>query len=413
MEQKEMIAVAEQVVGAALNEETLRSVFSEEIQKHLKPLDAEDVIIGDVPDEQMRDKGVTFSQFLGDMARHMAGGSHPKLGSGLKYLKPEQLIFRQAAQDAVTKDLYEGTTTTGGYLVPTEESRELLNIATEMFSVIPGLCRQIPMRTNQITFPTLTSGLTGYWVPEAGSTSTLGVTPDGTGQATGEKIRSDIVVGQMAITAYVYAVVVAVSNQLLDDSDPAIDMVLRNLFAETLGDGYDTACLLGAGSTTDPITGMNSKCTTNALQAGAQFDFDDIVDLIFNCLHQDAKQNPAIIGNTYAEKVLLKVKDDNKQYIYKSPRETGSVPSVWGHDYRRNGNILNTYGTNSDKTRLFAGDFGKHGYAGRRMGITIMANPYAEPYFSYNQTAFRAEFRVGFNVDHEKYFAKMDGVPTT
>jgi HK97 family phage major capsid protein len=410
MEKNEIIAVVEQAIGAALNEEAFGSIIDAKLAEALKPLDKKHVIIGELPDEQMRDKGVTFSQFLGDMAREMAGGSHPKLGRGLKHMKPEQLVFVGDKGEAQTKDLYEGTDSTGGYLVPTEESRELLNLATEQFSVIPGLCRQIPMRINQITFPTLTSGLTGYWVPEA--TTTLGVTPDGTGQASGEKLRSSIGLGQMAITAHVFAVVVAVSNQLLDDSDPSVDQILRALFAETLGDGFDTACLLGAGSSTDPITGLNSKITTNALQAGAQFNYDDIIDLIFSTLDYDAKSMPVIIGNTKAERVLLKVKDSDNQYIYKSPREGASVPTVWGHNYYRNGNILNTYGTNSDKTRLFLGDFGKHGYAGRRMGVTIMANPYAEPYFSYNQVAFRAEFRVGFNVDAEKYFSKMDGVPT-
>jgi len=410
MDQREIIETIEKTIDLALNEETIKKFVDDGLKKALEPLKKDQVIIGDMPDEQMRDKGVTFSQFLGDMARHMAGGNHPKLGSGLKFLKPEQLVFFEGMEDARSKDLYEGTTTTGGYLVPTEESRELINIATEMFSVIPGLCRQVPMRTNQITFPTLTSGLTGYWVPEA--TTTLGVTPDGTAQSSGEKIRSDIVVGQMAITAYVYAVVVAVSNQLLDDSDPQIDLILRNLFAETLGDGWDTACLLGAGTATDPITGLNTRCTTNALLAGAQFDFDDILDLCYAPLHQDSKSQVQILGNTYAELVLLKVKDDENQYIYKAPVSDGATPTIWGRPYYRNGNILNTYGTNSDKTRLFAGDFRRHGYAGRRMGITIMANPYAEPYFSYNQTAFRAEFRVGFNVDHEKYFSKMDGVPT-
>lgn len=412
MEQKEMITLMEEAIGKHLNEEAIGTLIDARLQKALEPIKRSEVILGEIPDEQTRDENVTFSQWLGDITRHMAGGSHPKLGSGLKWLKPEQLAFKEPAGGA-KKDLYEGSTTAGGYLVPTEESRELLDVQAQKWNVIPALCRQVPMMTNQITFPTLTSGLTGYWVPEAGSTSTLGKDVDGSQQSIGEKIRSDITTGQMAIVAHVYAVVVVVSNQLLDDSDPAVDMVLRNLFSETLFDGWDTACLMGAGTTTDPITGLNSKITTNALQAGAQFNFDDITDLVFACLHQDTRQMPQIIGNTYAEQVLRKVKDDDGQYLYKTPREDGAMPTIWGYTYNRDGNILNTYGTNNNKTRLFAGDFARHGYAGKRMGVTIMANPFAEPYFSFNQTAYRAEFRVGFNVDDERFFAKMDGVPTS
>nr|BDD47306.1 hypothetical protein 9 [bacterium] len=415
MEKKEIIEVIEKTVGECFNEDTYKKYVDDALEKHLKPLDKKHVIIGELPQDQVKDESVTFSQFLGDI-RRACGGYSDNVGGALKALKEDQLVFRKAGYDmealpgGLKKDLYEGTGSAGGYLVPTEESRELINIAGESFSVVPGLCRQVPMRTNQITFPTLTSGLTAYWIPEA--TSTLGVTPDGTGQASGEKIMSNLVTGQMAITAFVCAVKVVVSNQLLDDADPMIDSILKALFAEALGDAWDTACLQGAGSTTDPITGLNSKISTNALAAGAQFNYDDLIDLIFAPLHQDSKSQVQIIGNSYSEKVLMKVKDNDGQYVYKSPREEAGTPVIWGRPFMRDGNVPSNLGTGSDETRLYSGDFRKHGYAGRRMGITVMANPYAEPYFSYNQTAFRAEFRVGFNVDHEKYFAKMDGIPT-
>ena len=415
MEKNEIIEAIEKAVGESFNEETYKKYIDDALEKHLTPLDRKHVIIGEIPQDQMADESVTFSQFLGDI-RRACGGYRDQIGGELKYLKAEQIIKRDAGYDmealpaAMKKDLYEGTGSAGGYLVPTEESRELINIAAENYSVVPGLCRQVPMRTNQITFPTLTGGLTAYWIPEA--TSTLGVTPDGTGQASGEKILSNITTDQLAITAYVCAVKVVVSNQLLDDSDPAIDAILRALFAEALGDAWDTACLQGAGSATDPITGLNSKISTNALVAGATFDWSDILDLVFKPLHQHSKSQVQILGNTYAELKLLKVKDNDGQFIYKGPRDDASTPSVWGRPYRRDGNVPSNLGVDGNETRLYSGDFRRHGYAGNRMGISIMTNPFAEPYFSYNQTAFRAEFRVGFNVDHEKYFAKMDGVPT-
>jgi len=413
MEKADMIALMEEVVGANFNEETIGAVLDEKLEKYLLPIKRADVLIGEQVQEKETEKPVTFSQFLGDLRRAAMGGR----GEPLKWMDPDNLIKADSGIDPeripadIRKDLYEGTTTTGGYLVPTEESRTLLNVAAENFSVVPGLCRPVPMRTHQITFPTLTSGLTAYWIPEA--TTTSGVTPDGTGQSSGEKILSDIVLGQMSLVAYVCAVKVVVSNQLLDDSDPQIDSILRNLFAETLGDAWDTACLQGTGAATDPITGLNSLITTNALTAGATFDFDDIIDLIFGCIDNDSKSYPSIIGNTKAEKVLMKVKDNDKQYIYKKPRERLGIPDVWGHPYHRDGNVPNTLGTNSDKTRLYGGDFGRHGYAGRRMGLIIKTNPFGEPYFSYNQTALLAEFRVGFNADSEANFSKLDGVPTT
>lgn len=415
---KTIIPIFEEVLDQKFNEETIIKIVDANpaLMKALQAVDKRQVIIGELPQELTKDEPVTFSQYLGDI-RRACGGYAEQFGGQLKFLKPEQLIVKAPDYDAghvpvnIKKDLYEGTGSAGGYLVPTEESRELINISSEMYSVVPGLCRPVPMRTHQITFPTLTGGLTMYWIPEA--TTTLGKTPDGTYQTYGEKILSDITLDQMTLIVYVAAVKVVVSNQLLDDSDPGIDAVLKALFAETLGDGWDTACLQGAGAALDPITGLNSLITTNALVAGAVFDWSDLLDLVFTPLHQDSKSQVQIIGNTYAEMVLLKVKDNDGQYIYKGPREDAATPTIWGRPYHRDGNVPSNLGTGTDETRLYAGDFKRHGYAGRRMGITVMANPYAEPYFSFNQTAFRAEFRVGFTVDHEKYFAKMDGVPTS
>lgn len=415
MDQKEIIELLEKAVGESFNEETIGKVVDERLQKALEPIDKKLVKIGELADDT-QPENVTFSQFLGDV-RRVAMQPQTPVEQSLKFLKPGQLVGAKSNinEDVLPpefkKDLSEGTNSAGGYLVPTEESRELLNVATSLYSVVPGLCRQVPMRTKQITFPTLTSGLTAYWVPEA--TATIGLTPDGTQQTSGEKYRSDVVLGQMAIIAYVCAVKVVVSNQLLDDSDPAVDEVLKVLFAETLGDAWGHACLGGAGTATDPITGLNSRITTNALQAGAVFNYDDMLDLFFGVLDNDAKANPVAIGTTKAEKKLMKIKDNDGQYVYKSPREPLGTPTVWGQPWHRDGNISNVLGTNSDETRLYAGDFRRHAFAGRRMGLIIKTNPWAEPMFSFNQTAFLAEFRVGFNVDDEKYFSKMDGVPTS
>jgi len=416
MEKTEMIEVMEEALDKRINEDTIGGVLDQKLEKYLKPVDKKDVIIGEVADKGPEEAKVGLSQFLGDIRRAAMQPQAPP-ESYLKWLKPDQILRADSGipmdrlPKSVQKDLYEGTNSAGGYLVPTEESRELLNVASELFSVIPGMCRQVPMRTHQITFPTLSSGLTAYWIPEA--TDTAGKTPSGAYQEYGEKILSNMGLGQMTLNAYVCAVKVVVSNQLLDDSDPEVDNVLRALFGETLGDAWDTACLQGAGTALDPITGLNSLITTNALAAGAVFNFDDIIDLIFGVLDNDSKAYPGIIGNTKAEKMLMKVKDEDKNYLYKKPREALGVPDVWGHPYHRDGNVPSNLGTGGNETRLYAGDFKRHGYAGRRLGLIIKTNPWGEPYFSFNQTAFLAEFRVGFTVDAEKYFAKMDGVPTT
>ncbi len=229
--------------------------------------------------------------------------------------------------------------------------------------------------------------------------------------------RSDATFGQLALTAHVLAVKVVVSNQLLDDSDPGVDQVLAGLFAETLGQAFDVACLRGAGTSGDPIRGLATQVTTNALTAAETFGFDDLADLVFR-IYQEAPfaaQVP-ILGHPKAEKVLMKLKDQYGDYLYRQPgqprAEGEAYPRVWGEPFVRDPNILTNLGTGTNQTRLFAGDFAGSALVGVRQGLVIKTNPFAEPYFSFNQTAFLAEARLGFDLATEKPFAVLGGVPT-
>lgn len=409
MEQKEMIALFEEVMDKRFNEETIGSIVDEKLKSLLEPVDKGQVRLGDQA-HQEQPKGMTFSQWLGDMARVSRGSAPIWSKDGQKdFIQAvtnidQQYLASLAPEQA--KSLYEASGAAGGYLVPTEEMRILIDLTTN-WSVVAPLCTQVPMRTNSITFPTLTSGLTAYWIPEAQSSSP-------SSQAEGVKQESTPTFSQMNITNHVLAVLVYVSNQMLDDSDPAVDGVLYNIFGKTLAKYLDIAVLRGAGTATDPVTGLANRVTTNKLQTGAQLDFDDILDLIYGVLDNSdgGTTQVDLIGHTKAERQLLKVKDNDGQYVYRRPADpTKGSPSLWGEPWHRDNNISTTLGTESDKTRIFGGDFGNHAYVGMRNQVSIRANPWGTG-FTQNQTAFLAEFRRGFQVDDESRFSLLEGVPT-
>ncbi len=70
-------------------------------------------------------------------------------------------------EPARVKDLREGATSAGGYLVAAEQAAEVLNLVPR-YSAIKSLCREVPMTAHQINFPTVAGGIAAYWVPEAG-----------------------------------------------------------------------------------------------------------------------------------------------------------------------------------------------------------------------------------------------------
>ncbi len=406
MKQAKIIELLEQATGLSLDENSLKGLIDDRLAKVLGAVEPGRVSLGGPAGP-----GVGLSKYLGDV-RRLGMGAAPKNLEAAELVSAAPALKQLAPPRA--KDLREGATTAGGYLVPGEESGEVLNLVNN-FSAIKGLCRTVPMTSHQITFPTISGGLTAYWVPEATDTETYG---QGDGAEHGEKPRSDATFGQLALTAHVLAVKVVVSNQLLDDSDPGVDAVLRNLFAETIGSAFDVACLRGAGTSTDPITGLSGKISTNAPSVSGDFSFDDVAGLIFKVYENapHAAEVP-VIGHPKAEKLLMTLKDDNGDYIYRQPgqprAEGQERPLVWGEPFVRDPNILTDLGDGTNETRLFAGDFAGSALVGLRQGLVVKTNPWAEPYFSYNQTAFLAEVRLGFNLSDEKRFAKLSAVPTS
>lgn len=402
MTEKEIIAMMEQASGQQMDENTLALLVDQRVQKALSVVEAKSVNLGQSP----VGNGPGMSNFLGDV-RRLGMGQAPR------HLSIDELV-RTAAPASLAKDLREGLSSAGGYLAPAEQGGEVLSLVNN-YSAIKGLCREVPMRSHQITFPTVSGGLTAYWVPEA--TDTEGLVPDGAHQTSGEVPGSGATFGQLAINSHMLAVKVVVSNQLLDDADPAVDQVLATLFAETIANAFDTACLRGAGSAIDPVTGLASLISTNALSVDTSFTFDDVANLIFS-VYQNAPHvaEVPVIGHAKAEKVMMNLKDSAGDYIYRQPgqprAEADNRPRVWGEPFVRDPNVLTNLGTGTNETRLFAGDFAGSAFVGVRQGLTVKTNPWAEPYFSYNQTCFLAEVRMGFAVSDEKRFAMLDGIVT-
>ncbi len=405
MTDNELVALLEEATGSALNEQAIKTLIDQRLSGALSAVQARRVSLGAQPAAKGLGSSRGFSHFLGEVRRCGLGQA-----PGSELVRVAGAEHRQLAPQKA-KDLREGLTSAGGYLVAAEQAGEVLSLVNN-FSAVKALCREVPMRSHQITFPTVSGGLTAYWVPEASDTASVDFD-----QADGHKPRSEAAFGQLAITAQVLAVKVVVSNQLLDDSDPGVDQVLMNLFAETIGQAFDLACLRGAGTALDPISGLDARIVTNALSAGSPFGFDDLAELIFK-VYENAPHAASVpvLGHPKAEKALMKLKDGQGDYIYRQPgqprAEGQSQPTVWGEPFLRDPNIAANLGAGANETRLYAGDFAASAFVGARQGLAVKTNPWAEPYFSYNQTCFLAEARLGFALSDEKRFAMLSGVPT-
>jgi HK97 family phage major capsid protein len=415
LEMKQLIERLEKRLEEPLDPEKVKALINPLVLDAIKGNKA--ALVTD-PEEVHGAPKKSFSKFLGDVKNACAEGS-----SGIGYAREKGMIpaFSRSGEmrtvlahesvknlpEELVKDMYTSSDASGGYIANPEYAREVLDVATPMWSPLVRECRQVPMRSRLMYFPTKTAGLTGYWIPETTDSTTAAT------QAQGVKQRSNLTLGQMSITAHTFAVLVAVSNQLLDDSDPAVDAYLRGLFQETLDDGLDTAILSGTGAATDPITGLDGKiAAANKLNVGGEFGYSDLLALLFSVYKNHKNPGPVpIIAHAVGEQMIEQyVVDKDGRPLLKTDFAAGGTPVIRGERIIRDGNISVALGGGSDRTRLYAGAFSKEAFLGKRSDMIVRAS--SERLMEFNQTLFLAEFRVGFNVSSGSFFAYLDGVPT-
>lgn len=298
--------------------------------------------------------------------------------------------YDMAGDTPEAKALSEGTDAAGGFLVPTEESNKLINLIKEK-SYIRQVAQIWPMRSNVLQVPIVTSGVTAYWIDESAL-----------------KTPSDPVFGQMTLTAYKLCVITIVSDELLEDSDPAVDAVLFDLFAKAIMRGEETAFMQGTGGAGDPIVGIYNTPAINTVVSGASLNLDEVSQL-FNAVEQNEGEDLKVFHSLRELSALRTMKDDNGQYIYQQPADKNVPRSIWGYDTFANKYIPINLGGPANQSYMVAGDF-NHAHIGDRKGIVIKANSGGVDWFKYDLTAFRAVKRVAFGVDDATKFARLTAI---
>jgi hypothetical protein len=160
-----------------------------------------------------------------------------------------QYIEEQKSLDTEYKALNETVATAGGFLVPTQQSTEIVDLlrAQAVVRQMPGV-RVIPMTSDTMTMPRLTGGATAYWGAE-GSTLT-------TSQQT---------FGQLRWVARKLYAVIPVTKEMMNDSNPGIEQIVREDIAAALALKEDDAFIQGSGIGETPQGILNSGINTFAL----------------------------------------------------------------------------------------------------------------------------------------------------
>jgi len=246
----------------------------------------------------------------------------------------------------------EGAPATGGYLVPTEFSYEVIRLLKDA-SPIMQLANILPMSTWKRQLPRQLTSVSVGWVTEGGTKPTTNPT-----------------FGQLEQIAKVMAAVIKCTDELLRDTAINLTAFLSELISEAMALEIERVALLGDTSAGDPFTGVIKASGVNVVSmGGASVSFDDIAELIFSMNAANSLGATIAISRTGLKK-LMKLKDNQNQYIWQPP--TGNIPAtIWNVPYVICPTIPANLGTGADCTVAVYGRFNRALLVSPREGLAV------------------------------------------
>lgn len=289
------------------------------------------------------------------------------------------MIRKRNGLASAVNALQIGADSEGGYLVPDEYERRLIdNLADE--NVLRGLCTIIRTENGDRKIPLVTSHGTASWVEEEG------LIPE-----------SDDAFGQISIGAHKLGTIIKVSDELLQDSVFDIEGYIAREFARRIGAAEEQAFISGDGSAKPfgllhDTNGAGVGVTT----AGTTFTAEEIMDLVHS-VRAVHRQNSVFLMNDSSIKALRKLKDGNGRFLWEPGLKEGQPDMLLNHKIIHSAYMPEIAA--GAKPILF-GDFSGYWIADRQGRTFQRLN---ELYAATGQVGFRATQRVdGRLVESEK-----------
>lgn len=219
-------------------------------------------------------------------------------------LKALRTNFRQ-----VENVLQEGIDAQGGYLVPEEYDRRLIDVLTEE-NIMRGLATHITT-SGEHKINIAATKPAASWIEEGGALSF--------GEATFDQIIMD---------AHKLHVAIKVTEELLYDNAFNLESYIIDQFGKAIGNAEEDAFLNGDGKS-KPL-GLFPSATVGVTTSAASVTADDIINLIYS-LKRPYRKSASFITNDQTLAVIRKLKDNNGAYLWQPSYQAGEPDRILGY----------------------------------------------------------------------------------
>lgn len=219
-------------------------------------------------------------------------------------------VMRNRTNFEVRNALQVGTDSEGGYLVPDEFERTLIQ-ALEEENIFRTLAKVINTSSGDKKIPVAASKGEASWVEEEGPI-----------------LESDDAFTQVSIGAYKLATMIKVSEELLNDSVFNLESYIAKEFARRIGAKEEEAFFIGdgAGKPTGIFNATGGATLGVTAASATAITVDEVMDLFYS-LKSPYRKKAVFVMNDATVKAIRKLKDGNGQYIWQ-PSITAGTPDT-------------------------------------------------------------------------------------
>ena len=246
----------------------------------------------------------------------------------------------------VLNALQVGTDSEGGYLVPDEFERTLVQ-ALEEENIFRQLAKVIQTSSGDRKIPVVATKGTASWIDEEGAF-----------------VESDDAFSQVSIGAYKLGTLIKVSEELMNDSIFDLESYISAEFARRIGAKEEEAFFTGDGSGKPlGILAASGGAETGVTAASATaITADELMDLFYS-LKAPYRKNAVWVLNDSTIKAIRKLKDNSGQYLWQPSLVAGTPDTILGRPVKTSA-FMPAIGA-SQKTIAF-GDFQYYWIADRQ-----------------------------------------------
>ena len=274
-----------------------------------------------------------------------------------------------------------------GAILPTPISNQIIDLARNASTVIRAGAVTVPMTTATLKLARMTGDVTAAWYAEAGAIS-----------------ESDATLDSITLTARKMACMVRINREILEDSSPGVDGIIRNSVAQAMALELDRVALVGTGTAPQPRGLQNVSGINTVTSVGTPADYGKFLDAIFEVRLDNFEPN-AVINSVRTAKTLAKLFTG-----ISSDKTPLMMPSDYSALTRFASNqIPVNLGVGTNESLAFVGKFDEL-MIGLRQNIIIEVSNSASDVFEKDQVMLRATWRGDVQVTRATAFCLMSGI---